>query len=297
MSVWGKIIGGVGGFAIGGPIGALIGAVAGHAVDKARGQGEEPEDATKSVAFSIATIALGAKMAKADGRVTRDEVDAFKQVFRVPPEEVAQVSKFFDQARKDSRGFEPYARQVTGMFADNPAVLGAFHLSVITGRWCRSSGRSHYLRSVSNIFGLDNLRSRASPPWRRGHIRSYKILGVERTISDDDLKTAYRALVRENHPDKLIAEGLPEELVELANEAPYKRCTTNFRRSWAELGHLLDVMSVSGLDIIDYPSPTSTNDRTVSPSTCWFFTIRACRRAKRRWRGLPISNTKSVHIT
>ena len=84
MSVWGKIIGGVGGFAIGGPIGALIGAVAGHAVDKARGQGEEPEDATKSVAFTIATIALGANV-KADGRVTRDEVDAFKRVFGFRP--------------------------------------------------------------------------------------------------------------------------------------------------------------------------------------------------------------------
>ena len=159
MSVWGKIIGGVGGFAIGGPIGALIGAVAGHAVDKARGQGEEPEDATKSVAFTIATIALGAKMAKADGRVTRDEVDAFKRVFRVPPEEVTQVSKFFDQARKDSRGFEPYARQVAGMFADNPAVLEEllYCLSVIA----KADSVVHpaevtYLRSVSNIFGLDD---------------------------------------------------------------------------------------------------------------------------------------------
>ena len=223
MSVWGKIIGGVGGFAIGGPIGALIGAVAGHAVDKARGQGEEPEDATKSVAFTIATIALGAKMAKADGRVTRDEIDAFKRVFRVPPEEVAQVSKFFDQARKDSRGFEPYARQVAGMFADNPAVLEEllYCLSVIA----KADGVVHpaevtYLRSVSNIFGLDDHAFERITTISGGVDPSdpYKILGVERTTSDKDLKTAYRALVRENHPDKLIAEGLPEELVELANE-------------------------------------------------------------------------------
>ena len=108
---------------IGGPIGALIGAVAGHAVDKVRSNPAEPEDATKSVAFTIATIALGAKMAKADGVVTRDEVEAFKRVFRVPPEDVKDVSRVFDQARKDSRGFEPYARQIAGMFADNPAVL------------------------------------------------------------------------------------------------------------------------------------------------------------------------------
>jgi len=223
MSVWGKIIGGVGGFAIGGPIGALIGAVAGHAVDKARGQSGESEDATKSVAFTIATIALGAKMAKADGRVTRDEVDAFKRVFRVPPEEVKEVSKFFDQARKDSRGFEPYARQVAGMFAENPAVLEEllYCLSVIA----KADGVLHpaeveYLHAVANIFGLDEhaferiteitgVTSTSDP---------YRVLGVEHSISDEDLKTAYRALVRENHPDKLIAEGLPEELVELANE-------------------------------------------------------------------------------
>ena len=223
MSVWGKIIGGVGGFAIGGPIGALIGAVAGHAVDKARGQVDEPEDATKSVAFTIATIALGAKMAKADGRVTRDEVDAFKRVFRVPPEEVAQVSRFFDQARKDSRGFEPYARQVAGMFADNPAVLEEllYCLSAIA----KADGVVHpaevtYLRSVSNIFGLNDHAFERITTISGGGDSSdpYKILGVERTTSDDDLKTAYRALVRENHPDKLIAEGLPEELVEMANE-------------------------------------------------------------------------------
>ena len=223
MSVWGKIIGGVGGFAIGGPIGALVGAVAGHAVDKARGSSGEPQDATKSVAFTIATIALGAKMAKADGHVTRDEVDAFKKVFSVPPEEVKQVSKFFDQARKDSRGFEPYARQVAGMFADNPAVLEEllYCLTVIA----KADGVVHpaevaYLRSVGNIFGLDEYAFERITAISGGVGPSdpYKILGVQRTITDDDLKTAYRALVRENHPDKLIAEGLPEELVQLANE-------------------------------------------------------------------------------
>ena len=131
--------------------------------------------------------------------------------------------KFFDQARKDSRGFEPYARQVAGMFADNPAVLEGIALLPQCdrkGRWCRSSGWITYLRSLSNIFGLDDHAFERITTISGGVDSSdpYKILGVERTISDDDLKRAYRALVRENHPDKLIAEGLPEELVELANE-------------------------------------------------------------------------------
>lgn len=223
MSVWGKIIGGVGGLALGGPIGALIGAVAGHVVDKARAQTTEPDDATKSVAFTIATIALGAKMAKADGVVTRDEVDAFKRVFRVPPEEVKNVSRVFDQARKDSRGFEPYARQVAGMFADNPAVLEEllYCLTLIA----RADGVIHpdevtYLRSVADIFGLDDHAFERITEITGGADLSdpYKVIGVPRDMPNDDIKAAYRALVRDNHPDKLIADGLPEELIDLAND-------------------------------------------------------------------------------
>jgi len=223
MSVWGNIIGGVGGLMIGGPIGALIGAVAGHAVDKARSNSGEPEDATKSVAFTIATIALGAKMAKADGVVTRDEVEAFKRVFRVPPEDVKDVSRVFDQARKDSRGFEPYARQIAGMFADNPAVLEEllYCLTLIA----RADGVMHpeevkYLRAVADIFGLDDHAFERITEVS-GDLDSsdpYKILGVSRDMTNDEIKSAYRALVRENHPDKLIADGLPVELIDMATE-------------------------------------------------------------------------------
>ena len=117
MSIWGKILGGVGGFAIGGPLGAIIGAVAGHAVDKMRAAKPPPEDATKSIAFTIAVVVLGAKMAKADGTVTQDEIRAFKKVFKVPQHEVKNVARVFDQARKDSQGFEPYAKQIAGMHA------------------------------------------------------------------------------------------------------------------------------------------------------------------------------------
>ena len=109
MSVWGKILGGAAGFALGGPLGALIGAVAGHAVDKMSGgtATAETADATKQIAFTIGVIVLGAKLAKADGQVTRDEVDAFKQVFRIPPEEMKNVGRVFDQARKNAGGYEP----------------------------------------------------------------------------------------------------------------------------------------------------------------------------------------------
>lgn len=225
MSIWGKILGGAAGFALGGPLGALIGAAAGHAVDRLRetpGEGAE-SDATKKIAFTIAVIVLGAKMAKADGRVTRDEVDAFKRVFRVPPEEMKNVGRLFNQARKDASGFEPYARQIARMFQNNPAVLeelldGLFHIARADG--AVRPEELDYLHRLAEIFGLDEAR------W--AHIRAtnvgpdasdpYTILGVTRDASDEEIKTRYRSLVREHHPDRLVAQGMPQEFVEIANE-------------------------------------------------------------------------------
>jgi DnaJ like chaperone protein len=222
MSIWGKIRGGVGGFAIGGPLGAIIGAVAGHAVDRMRETQTPNDDATKTVAFTIGVVVLGAKMAKADGKVTPDEVAAFKQMFRVPPEEVANVARVFDQARKDSSGFEPYARQIAAMFKGNDAVLEEliYCLTFIA----RADGRltpdeTAYLHAVSRIFELDETAFERITAIRYEPNRAdpYQVLGVSRTISNDALKTAYRKLVREHHPDRLIAQGMPSEFIELAN--------------------------------------------------------------------------------
>ena len=222
MSIWGKLLGGFGGFAIGGPLGAIIGAVAGHAVDKLHDAQTENADATKTVAFTIGVVVLGAKMAKADGHVSRDEVEAFKKVFRVPPEEVKNVARVFDQARKDSRGFEPYARQIAGMFAGNQAVLEEllFCLTFIA----RADGNLNadeqaYLKTIADLFGLDQAAFERVTAIRYEPDRAdpYQILGVSKTISDTDLKAAYRKLVRDNHPDRLIAQGMPEEFIEVAN--------------------------------------------------------------------------------
>jgi DnaJ like chaperone protein len=224
MSIWGKILGGAAGFAVGGPLGALIGAAAGHAVDKLRTSGGgEAEDATKRIAFTIAVIALGAKMAKADGQVTRDEIQAFKRVFQIPPEEAKNVGRVFDQARRDARGFEPYARQVAGMFADNPVVLeellnGLFHIARADGEV--SPEELAYLQRLSEIFGLDSERWERLRAGNMGpdHSDPYEIIGVPGDAPDAAIKSAYRKLVRENHPDRLVAQGMPQEFIDLANE-------------------------------------------------------------------------------
>ena len=226
MSIWGKVIGGVAGFAVGGPIGALLGTVAGHAVDRMRGGGAGGgvgDTDSRQVAFTIAVIVLSAKMAKADGVVTRDEIDAFKQVFHIPPEEMKSVGALFDEARQDSEGFEPYATQVAEMFAHEPAVLeeligGLFHIAKADG--VVHPAEVEFLQQVAAIFGFDGYtfdRIRAS------HIGDedtdpYKILGLAHSATDGEVKDQYRKLIRENHPDTLIAQGMPQEFVDLANE-------------------------------------------------------------------------------
>ena len=231
MSVWGTIIGGVGGFAVGGPLGALLGGVAGHMVDKMRaeqaaiaddGPGDSP-DATKRVGFTIAVIALGAKLAKADGVVTRDEIAAFREVFRVPPDEVGNVANVFDRARRSTHGYQSYARQVAGMFADNPMVLEElmgclFHIATADGKF--TDDELAYLENVARIFGFsdaDFLRLRAEFVGPDA-ADPYQILGLAHDADEAEIKRVYRALVRENHPDTLIAQGLPEEFVAVANE-------------------------------------------------------------------------------
>jgi DnaJ like chaperone protein len=223
MSIWGKVLGGVGGFAIGGPLGAIIGAVAGHAVDRLRDSQTQNVDGTKSIAFTIGVVVLGAKMAKADGRVTPDEVEAFKKVFQVPPDEVKNVARIFDQARKDSHGFEPYARQIGGMFRDNKSVLEEllYCLTFIARADGKLTGEERgYLKQVSDIFGLDQAAFErvTAVGYEADQADPYQVLGVAQTISDQELKTTYRTLVRENHPDRLVAEGMPEEFIEIANK-------------------------------------------------------------------------------
>jgi DnaJ like chaperone protein len=235
MSIWGKVAGAAAGLAIGGPIGALLGALAGHVfVDREgrrrRGRDDGGEDRGErrirerdEIAFTIGVIALAAKLAKADGTVTRDEVDVFKRVFPVPREEEANVGHLFNLAKQDVAGFDSYARQLAGLFRSRPGVLedlldSLFLIAKADDRL--HPGELEYLRHVAQIFGFSEgefQRIRASH-FGPDHEDPYVILGVDHTISDDDLKAAYHKLVRENHPDSLIARGVPEEFVKLANE-------------------------------------------------------------------------------
>lgn len=237
MSIWGIIIGGTAGFALGGPIGGLLGAVAGHAVEKriipasggadsggthSGGSHSGGSQATKRVAFTVAVIALSAKMAKADGIVSRDEIAAFRERVHIPASEVKQVGRFWDLARQTPAGFEEYANQVAHLFVAKAPILEQlldllFHIAKSDGDI--TPPEQNYLHTVASIFGFDDAEfDRLLAIHRSSGPSAYEILGVSADIDNAALTRCWKELARTHHPDRLIAEGMPEEFVAAAND-------------------------------------------------------------------------------
>ncbi len=171
--------------------------------------------------FSIALIALSAKMAKADGIVTDDEVEAFSDFFTYPPEEASKVQMIYSLAQEDVAGFDMYARQVGDLFRDEPVVLEdvldcMFYVALADG--VLHPNEMDLLRQAAAAFHL------SKAVWRRvkaSHIGAdkedpYAVLGLPDDVSEEELKNAFRGLVKENHPDTLIARGVPENLVKIS---------------------------------------------------------------------------------
>ncbi len=177
----------------------------------------------RSVAFTIAVIALGAKMAKADGQVTRDEVTAFREVFHISAKDEAGAARVFNLARKDVAGFEDYATRIRGMFDGHPQTLtdlveGLFHIALADGIY--HPNEDAFLDRVAEIFDLPaadyrSLRARFVPG---AEANPYDVLGVAQCMPIDEIRKVWRRLARDNHPDALIARGVPEEARILAEK-------------------------------------------------------------------------------
>ena len=189
----------------------------------------------RSVAFAIAVIALGAKMAKADGLVTRDEVTAFREVFQIARSDHDGAARVFNLARQDVAGFEEYATRIKGMFRDDTHTLidlmeGLFHIAVADGVY--HPNEDDFLTRVAEIFGLSDqefrgLRSRFVPDAKPD---PYAVLGVRPDASLEEVRKAWRALVRDSHPDRMLARGVPEEAVKLAEKR-----LIDINRAWEEI--------------------------------------------------------------
>jgi DnaJ like chaperone protein len=223
MTFIGRIVASARELPFGGPLGALLERAAEHIAHR---HSHDPADGDprRRIAFTIAAIALGAKMARADGDVTRDEVAAFHDVFQIPPGEEEHVALVFDLARRSVHGFESYARQVGRLFATDPIVLehlldGLFHIALADGRIC--AAEDAYLREVAHHFGFDGaeyarIRAHHVDSDEADSADAHAILGVMPGASHGEIRVAYRRLVRETHPDLVIAQGLPPECVALA---------------------------------------------------------------------------------
>lgn len=221
MSIWGTILGGAAGMALGGPIGALLGVAAVHFAGKATR--EQIGASQDQAVFAAGFIALCAKMAKADGVVTRDEVNVFKKSFHVSPSEAKRVGWFFDKAKKEVAGFEGYAAQLYRQFRNQPAVLEQvidllFHIAMADG--VMHPAEMDYLQQVANIFRFSDNEFARIRERHMGRNQSdpYTILGIDHNADDAAVKSAYRKQIKEHHPDLLMAQGVPKELIDVANE-------------------------------------------------------------------------------
>ncbi|MFD2172538.1 TerB family tellurite resistance protein [Rhodobacter lacus] len=189
----------------------------------------------RSVAFTIAIIALGAKLSKADGQVTRDEVSAFRAIFQIPHGEEANAARVFDMARTDVAGFDAYARKIAAMFGEGDPMLvdlleGLFAIAMADGEY--HENEDAFLAEVARIFGIEETHFRSvraafvpgapADPWA--------VLELEPGTDLITAKARWRALVREAHPDRAIARGLPPEAVSLAQER-----VVALNAAWAEI--------------------------------------------------------------
>ena len=267
MAYWGKLFGGMAGFAMGGPFGAMIGAALGHAADQGRfvmggsfgshsfsptGFGAANLHPARLAAllgqreqlFALSVVNLSAKLSKCDGPVNRQEIDAFKRQFRIPPQQLHEIGLLFDHARDSAEDFGSYADELGSAFSDNRGLLedvltGLSNIALADG--AINAAEQSFLARVQRGFRLDE---GAGARARSGQSRSgsssdsedpYKVLGVTRQTPNEDIRAAWKNLMRENHPDGLAARGVPPEFVAAAT-AKVARINASWDRIKRERG-------------------------------------------------------------
>ena len=234
MSIWGKLIGGAAGMALGGPIGAILGIAAGHGVDKVRKFDSDESNKNfsndqKEQIFATSVIAISAKLAKADGKISKSEILAFKKIFEFPAEDEKAISNIFNSAKENIDDYKDIAEQVYKVFKSNKGLLFELLNSLFSIAYADEelhpkekvmlSEIAKVFRISSNEFeSLNNIFEAKISKDNISINRNYKILGLSESASLEQVSNQYRKLIKEYHPDKLQGMGLPKEFIELANQ-------------------------------------------------------------------------------
>ena len=219
MSIWGSLIGGMIGLSLGGPFGMLLGSIIGGKISRARSGTGMGAFAQPQQLFALSLIVLSAKLSKADGQVSREELIAVKDKLKIPENELDQVGKIFNKAKEESKGYEPYAQQIAQIYRGNLNVLEEvinmlFYIAEADGNVSKSELKM--IESISNIFGLTQAQFESIKESRKSSEKSNPYIVLESNPNDDiqTIRKKYIKLSKDHHPDLLISKGVPKEVIE-----------------------------------------------------------------------------------
>ena len=238
MSIWGSLLGGVIGFSLGGPFGALLGSFLGGKISNISSSNTFGSQQNAQQIFALSLIILSAKLSKADGRVSKEELIAVKEKLQIPDSEIDQLAKIFNKAKDESTGYEPYAKQISEIFKGNQNVLEEvinilFYIAEADGNV--SNEEESMIANIAFVFGLSQNQYESIKESRKSSdkLNPYVVLESQPT---DDLKLIrkkYIKLSKEHHPDLLTSKGVP---IEVINESKNKMRAIN--AAWDQIQKL-----------------------------------------------------------
>ncbi len=238
MSIWGSLLGGVIGFSLGGPFGALLGSFLGGKISNISSSNTFGNQQNSQQIFALSLIILSAKLSKADGRVSKEELIAVKEKLQIPDSEIDQVAKIFNKAKDESTGYEPYAKQISEIFKGNQNVLEEvinilFYIAEADGNV--SNEEESMIANIAFIFGLSQNQYESIKESRKSSdkLNPYVVLESQPTDDLKSIRKKYIKLSKEHHPDLLISKGVP---IEVINESKNKMRAIN--AAWDQIQKL-----------------------------------------------------------
>ena len=219
MAIWGSLIGGMIGFSLGGPFGMLLGSLIGGKISRAKSRAGFRSFAQPQQIFALSLIVLSAKLSKADGQVSKEELIAVKDKLKIPENELDQVGKIFNKAKEESAGYEPYAQQISQIYRGNINVLEEvinilFYIAEADGNVSKSELKM--IKHIAQIFGLTEIQFNSIKESRKSSDKLNPYIVLESNPDDaiEIIRKRYLKLSKEHHPDLLVSKGVPQEVID-----------------------------------------------------------------------------------